>query len=57
MNSDDVVAVVMTFETFAGFQSQSYTTIIGSQYDCQVVGVEIVMICDDWRRNWNHLWY
>ena len=31
---DDIAAFVMTFEAFAGVSSQSYTTVIGSQYDC-----------------------
>ena len=53
-NSDDVVAIVRTFEAFTEDQSQSYTTIIGSQYDCQDIRVEIAMICDEWRRNLNH---
>ena len=36
-NSDDVVTIVMTFEAFTEDQSQSYTTIIGSQYDCREI--------------------
>ena len=46
----------MPFEAFTGVSSQLYTTVIGSQYDCQDIGVEIAAICDEWRWNWDHLW-